>query len=442
MRDRADIIAAIATPPGRGGIGVVRVSGPALGQFTRCLLGRELVPRQATYMGFPDASGEPIDRGIAIAFAGPHSYTGEDVLELQGHGSPVVMAALLERCVACGARVAEPGEFTRRAYLNDRIDLVQAESVADLIEASNRAAARSAMRSLSGMFSDRIRALVREVTEARVFIEACLDFPEEEIDAATLSSVQRSLKRIQAEIDATRSAAGNGRLLAEGIQVALVGRPNVGKSSLLNRWVGEELAIVTPHPGTTRDTVRGSIAIGGVPVHLVDTAGLRATDDTVERIGVERSLAAAERADLVLIVRDASRPQEWPEMLPEGWGPDIARLTVWNKVDLAGWEPGSREGQVFVSALSGAGMPALQEAVLKVAGWQPGGEGEFSARARHVAALERAAAAVTRATGVAGAMELVAEELRTAQDALGGVTGEVTADDLLGEIFSRFCIGK
>lgn len=444
MRDTPDIIAAIATPAGRGGIGVVRVSGPDLSDFAKRLLGRELPARRAVYVRFPDASGESIDAGIALRFSGPHSYTGEDVVELQGHGSPVVLAALLERCVACGARVAEPGEFTRRAFLNDRLDLVQAESVADLIEASSRAAARSAMRSLAGAFSVRLERLTRQVTDLRVLIEACLDFPEEEIDAATQALVDDGLRRVSGEIAGTRAAAGNGRLLTEGIQVALAGRPNVGKSSLLNRWVGEDLAIVTPVPGTTRDTVSGTIAIRGVPVRLVDTAGLRDTDDPVERIGVERSLAAVGRADVVLVVRDASRPDETPELLPETAGEGAIRLLVWNKIDLVGWPAGARGSnrEICVSAQSGAGMEALEAAVLEGVGWDPGEGGEFSARARHLEALGIAAHAVERASLVRGSMELVAEELRIVQEAVGRITGEVTADDLLGEIFSRFCIGK
>ncbi len=441
-----ETIAAVATPAGRGGIGVVRVSGPLAGTIAREVAGAVPEPRHATRARFRDADGATLDDGLAIFFPAPHSYTGEDVLELQGHGGPVVMQQLLRRCVALGARVAEPGEFTRRAFLNDRLDLAQAESVADLIDASSDEAARSAARSLAGEFSGRIHALVDALVELRMHVEACIDFPEEEIDAADRALQDARLEELRAALASLLESARQGSVLREGIVVVLVGRPNVGKSSLLNQLAGDEVAIVTPLPGTTRDYVRATVAIEGVPVHLIDTAGLREATDEVERIGIERTWRAIAGAGAVLFLGDATAtaPGEDATLharLPTGV--PVARVT--NKIDLAGIAPGRSDDtagvNLRISARTGAGMDALRAWLLEVAGWRPHGEGVFMARERHLVALRQAQDALGRASGQQ-AFELKAEELRLAQDALGRITGEVSADELLGAIFSRFCIGK
>ena len=438
----------MATPAGRGGIGVVRVSGPESASIARAILGKLPAPRMATLCDFLAEDGSPIDHGIALFFSSPHSYTGEDVLELQGHGGPIVMAQLLRRCLSIGARVAEPGEFTRRAYLNDRLDLAQAESVADLIDASSMEAARSAARSLTGEFSRRIHELVERLVDLRMHVEACIDFPEEEIEAADRSAQGEKLASILSMLERLREEARQGAVLREGLVVVLIGRPNVGKSSLLNRLAGEELAIVTPVPGTTRDYVRGTLSLEGVPVHLIDTAGLRDTNDEVERIGVERPWRAIQEAGAALFVteRDGSAdPEEARQIarLPEG----LPIAHVVNKIDLSGLAPGhvgneARGPVVHVSAKTGAGMDALRGWLLETAGWRPHGEGLFMARERHLHALDEAGIHLLRARNIPQAFELLAEELRLAQNALGRVTGEFGADDLLGEIFSRFCIGK
>jgi tRNA modification GTPase len=441
-----DTIAAIATPAGRGGIGVVRVSGQDAPAIARALIGRVPVPRKVTHAVMRDAGGRQIEEGIAVYFAAPASYTGEAVLELQGHGSPVALASVLAACIDAGARLAEPGEFTRRAFLNGKLDLAQAEAVADLIEASTAAAARGALRSLNGEFSAAIDALVAQLTELRALTEATLDFPEEEVDALHREDVRRRLASVREALQAVLESSRQGSLLRTGINVVLAGRPNVGKSSLLNRLAGEERAIVTPIPGTTRDAVRETISIEGVPLNLVDTAGLRSATDEVERLGIERTWRELGRADLVLMMLDAvtgKTPED--EAILEKFPADAKRIVVWNKIDLAGHDAGARQGgphEVFISAKTGAGIGALREALLQAAGWERSGESLFVARERHLRALAEASARLRAADEQQARWEFFAEELRLAQQALSTITGEFSADDLLGEIFSRFCIGK
>ncbi len=411
-------------------------------------------PRRAASTDFLAADGLPLDSGLLLYFRAPHSFTGEDVLELHGHGGPVVMQTLLARCVELGARLAQPGEFARRAYENDKIDLAQAEGIADLIEAASAQAARSALRSLSGEFSRAVQAVVDQLVELRMLIEATLDFPDEDIPAeellADIDAVAR-LDRLMAGLDALRSRARQGAVLRTGLHVVLAGLPNVGKSSLLNRLAGEERAIVTDIAGTTRDAVRETIQVEGIPLHVIDTAGLRDTEDAVEKIGIERTWREIERADIVLQIVDA-RSGVTPAdhaiavKLPAG----IERIVIENKCDLAGLEPGrqSADGQVHLrlSAKTGAGMALLHDELLRVAGWSGHGEDVLLARERHLEALqtaaEKSALARRRLAEAGGRMELAAEELRLAQNALASITGEFTADDLLGEIFGRFCIGK
>ena len=432
-----DTIAAVATPPGRGGIGVLRVSGPRVSDVAAAVIGRLPAPRRATLCTARDSRGDPVDQGIALYFPAPHSYTGEPVLEFQGHGGPVVMQALLAAFLDAGARLAEPGEYTRRAFLNGRLDLAQAESVADLIDAASRAAARSALRSLSGEFSQAIDALVAALTELRALTEAMLDFPEDEVDALHRDDARARLETVRAGLEGVLAKSRQGSLLRSGINVVLAGRPNVGKSSLLNRLAGEERAIVTPIPGTTRDALRESIQIDGVPLNVIDTAGLRESRDEVERLGVERALKELGRADVVLAVYDAASPDR---SLPTAPPADAARIDVLNKIDLA---PGENlPGAVRVSAKTGEGLDALRRAILESAGWHADGETVFLARERHLRALASARARLESAAGEQGRWEFFAEELRLAQAALSEITGEFTADDLLGEIFARFCVGK
>jgi len=442
-----DAIAAIATPPGRGGIGVVRVSGPALEPTLHALAGRDVRPRQATRADFLDSTGAVIDQGLILYFRAPHSYTGEDVIELQGHGGPVVLNLLLQRCLELGARLAEPGEFTKRAFLNDKIDLAQAEGVADLIDAATAQAARCAMRSLQGDFSRLIEALVDALTELRIFVEATLDFPDEEVEFLESGKVRARLAAIRAQLAAIIAASQQGQLLRDGIHIVLTGQPNVGKSSLLNALAGTERAIVTEIPGTTRDLIRETINLRGVPLHVIDTAGLREPRDPVEKIGIERTWQAVAAADLVLWVSDLTRPETCvPDpALGVRTTAGVPQLHVLNKVDLAGLEPSVRTMggmvEVALSAKSGAGLDLLKTAVLTAAGWDVANEGAFMARERHLQALQLAQEHVTRAAGQSQ-VEFLAEELKLAQRALGSITGEVTADDLLGKIFSHFCIGK
>lgn len=442
-----DTIAAIATPHGRGGVGVVRVSGTNLNSLVTALLGRVPAPRQAVLAAFRDAGGGVIDEGLALYFPAPHSYTGEDVLELHGHGGVTVMHLLLARCLEAGARLAEPGEFSKRAYLNGKLDLAQAESVADLIDASTAEAARSAVRSLRGEFSQQVARLRNGLIELRALTEATLDFPDEEVDFLRAADAFRRLDGLAAELHALLASARQGALLREGAHVVLVGMPNVGKSSLLNRLAREELAIVTDVPGTTRDTIRSHIQIDGVPFHIIDTAGLRETDDAVERIGIERALAVAAAADLILLVTEygaAVAPQD--EAILSRLPRELPRIVVRNKIDLSGVAPAvrrsGRDAEVLLSARTGEGVGLLQQELLRDAGWTGQGEGIFMARERHLAALREAAGCLAAAGERVDRLELFAEELRRAHDALGRIAGEFTPDDLLGEIFGRFCIGK
>lgn len=441
-----DTIAAIATAPGRGGVGVVRVSGAGLGAFAFKLCGREPKPRTAHFTRFLDADERVIDEGILLYFAAPASFTGEDVLELQGHGGPVVMQMLLERCLQLGARLAEPGEFTRRAFLNGKLDLAQAESVADLIEASTAAAARSAVRSLSGRFSEEVHRIVDALIDLRMLVEATLDFPEEEIDFLERARAMPRLDNIRAQLEELLDRARQGALLRSGLNVVLVGEPNVGKSSLLNQLAGEDRAIVTEIAGTTRDALRETIQIEGIPLHIIDTAGLRDTIDVVERIGIERTWREIERADVILRLVDATQGEPGDDDIDRRLPPAVARITVINKIDLLGLEAGRSEaaGRVLlqVSARSGEGVELVRQELLRIAGWHAHGEDVILARERHLMALRKALAHVSEAGGQLGALELFAEELRLAQEQLGEITGEFTADELLGVIFSRFCIGK
>ncbi len=454
----APTIAAIATPPGRGGVGVVRVSGTGLEPLIAGVAGRVPPPRVATVATFRDARGAPLDHGLVLHFPAPASYTGEAVAEFHGHGGPSVLRLVLARCVELGARLAEPGEFTKRAFLNGKLDLAQAESVADLIDAATAAAARAAARSLAGEFSRDVHALVDALTELRTYTEATLDFPEEDIEFLRAGDVARRLADLRARLARVLAAARTGALLREGLTVVLVGEPNVGKSSLLNALAREEAAIVTPVPGTTRDTVERVIEIAGIPLTIVDTAGLRATDDVVERIGIERTWAAVGRADLAVLIVDARAAAD---DLPEGDRAILAKLpvalprvVVHNKADLAGVAPraaardadGTPRRHVWLSAKTGEGVALLEREVLALVGAEGATEDTYLARERHVVALrdaaEHLAAAAAHLAPKAPPIELFAEELRDAQGALAAITGEFSADDLLGAIFGRFCIGK
>ena len=438
----AESIVAIATAPGRGGVGVVRVSGDKVSAIAMAILGRLPAPRHATYCRFLDADGATLDEGIALVFAAPHSFTGEHVLELQGHGGPVVLNLILQRCVELGARLAEPGEFSRRAFLNGKLDLAQAEAVADLIDAASAEAARSAVRSLSGAFSARIAELVEALTRLRMLVEATLDFPEEEIDFLRDADAFGRLDAIDASLQAVRAQAKQGAMLREGLTVVLIGQPNVGKSSLMNQLAGFEAAIVTEIAGTTRDTVREAIQIEGVPLHLIDTAGLRETEDAVEKIGIARTWAAVDKADVALLLVDAAHGLGERESAILQRLPQVARLTIHNKIDVTAEAPRMVGDEIWLSAKTGAGIELLRGKLLEAAGWQAAGEGAFMARARHLDALGRASGHLAAARESAAQLELFAEELRLAQAALSEITGEFTADDLLGEIFSTFCIGK
>ncbi len=451
-----DTIAAIATPPGRGGIGVVRISGARVPAMIERIVGRPLVPREASVATFRDDEGEPIDQGLALYFAAPRSYTGEPVLELHGHGGAAVMRALLARCIALGARLARPGEFTERAFLNGKLDLAQAESVADLIDAATTTAARAAARSLSGVFSREVRALVDALIDLRMRVEAALDFPEEDLDFVRADDAQGRLAAIGARLARMLAQASQGALLREGVTVVLVGVPNVGKSSLLNRLAGDDVAIVTPIPGTTRDPIREVIDVLGVPLTIVDTAGLRPTDDPIESLGIERTWAAVGGADLVIAIVDARAvvdaiPEPDREIL-DRLPPSLPLMVVHNKIDIAsppmkhGVEQREGRPHVFLSAKTGDGVDALRRAILEAAGAHEDVGGTFIARERHLAALRAARsrldAAAAHLVSAHPPLELFAEELREAQQSLASITGEFTADDLLGVIFSRFCIGK
>ena len=447
---KSDTIAAIATAPGRGGVGVIRISGSNLLPFAFALSGKSPKPRYATLADFKAADGTTLDSGILLFFPNPHSFTGEDVLELQGHGGPVVMQMLLARCLDLGARLAEPGEFSRRAFLNGKMDLAQAEAVADLIDAATASAARSAVRSLQGEFSRAIGELNDELINLRMLVEATLDFPEEDIDFLKAANAFGRLENLQQKLAEIFDRASQGKLLQSGLHVVLAGQPNVGKSSLLNRLAGDDLAIVTPIAGTTRDALRSTIQIEGIPLHIIDTAGLRDTDDEVEKIGIERSWKEIERADAILLLVDArtgvgTADREILARLPER----LKRITIYNKIDLAGVAPERHDDTgctaISLSARSGEGIDLLRQELLRIAGWHQT-EDVFMARERHLRALsdtqEHVLAARQVVEGIFPALELFAEELRLAQQSLGQITGEFTPDDLLGVIFSRFCIGK
>ena len=467
-----DPIAAIATAPGRGAVGIVRVSGKGLGVLVEAVCGRTLRPREATYLPFRDAVGQPIDQGLALFFPAPHSYTGEDVPELQAHGGPVVLQLLLARCLEAGAqahpatgqpalpglRVAQPGEFTERAFLNDKIDLAQAEAIADLIDASTTAAARSASRSLTGAFSHEIHALRDALIHLRMLVEATLDFPEEEIDFLRKADARGQLSNLKQTLSQVMQRARQGALLREGIKVVIAGQPNAGKSSLLNALAGAELAIVTPIAGTTRDKVQQTIQIEGVPLHIIDTAGLRDSDDEVERIGIARAWDEIAGADAVLFLHDLARRDAMDyraadavieSTLAEKLPSSVPVIDVWNKVDCV---PGAAQpasagrAAVHLSARTGEGLDALRRILLEVAGWQSAPEGVYIARARHVQALrtvqQHLEEAAAQLDALGPALDLLAEELRLAQNALSSITGEFSSDDLLGVIFSSFCIGK
>ena len=441
-----DTIAAVATPPGRGGVGIIRISGQQVTELAASILGSLPSPRKAVHRLFKAADGTPLDDGIALYFPAPHSFTGEDVLELQGHGGTVVLDMLLKRCLALGARMARPGEFSERAFLNDKLDLAQAEAIADLIDSGSEQAARSALRSLQGEFSTAVNTLLIGLIELRVYVEAALDFPDEEIDFLADAAVTRRLEAIKQQLHTIFLKARQGSLLRDGMHLVIVGRPNAGKSSLLNALAGQETAIVTEIAGTTRDVLRERINLDGMPLHIVDTAGLRDSDDPVEKIGIERAWAEMAKADLILLLVDDTRHDE-PEnaeilaRLPS----HLPRITVHNKVDLSGKLPGKQGEHLYISAKQSLGIEALRAELKTRMGYQGEAEDTFIARRRHLQALEDTQAAVDRAEFQLrefNAGELMAEELRLAQDALGQITGRFTPDDLLGEIFSNFCIGK
>ncbi len=447
LSPNADTIAAVSTAQGRGGVGVVRISGRNLQALANRILGRLPKPRHATYGNFLDDKGDVLDRGIALYFPAPHSYTGEEVLELQGHGGPAVLQLLLQRCLDLGARLAQPGEFTQRAFLNDKLDLAQAESVADLIDANTAEAARSAMRSLRGDFSATIRELVDELIYLRMLVEAMLDFPDEEVDVIDLNHRDELLNKIRLKLQRTLDSAKQGSLLREGAHVVIAGQPNVGKSSLLNRLSGEEVALVSDIPGTTRDVIRQVIQIRGVPLHIMDTAGLRNSQDEIENMGIERTHQTLSRADLILLLLDANQGMTaGDEAILAGLPAEIPRLLVCNKADLLKDKSSiyakEHDPFVFVSAKTGEGLEELLTRLLDAVGWRDHESGSFMARERHLRALLLAQTNLKQAHALLASAELFAEELRLAQRALNEITGEFTPDDLLGEIFSRFCIGK
>ncbi len=442
----ADTIVAVASAQGRGGVGVVRISGPDVQALANGILGKLPKARRATYSNFLDDKGDILDQGIALYFAAPHSYTGEEVLELQGHGGPVVLYMLLQRCVDLGARLAQPGEFTRRAFLNNKMDLAQAESVADLIDANSSEAARSALRSLRGEFSSAIRELVDALIHLRMLVEAMLDFPDEEVDSVDLQRRDILLNDIRQKLQHTLDKAKQGSLLREGAHIVIAGQPNVGKSSLLNKLSGEEVALVSDIPGTTRDVIRQAIQLHGVPLHIIDTAGLRESEDVVENLGIARTHQTLHRADLILLLLDASQGLTVKdETILAGLPVGIPRLLVFNKSDLLhGKSPFGAEDNraIFISAKTGAGLDELRSKLLEAVGWSAQDGGAFMARERHLRALQLAQHHLRQAHEVLAGAELFAEELRLAQRALSEITGEFTSDDLLGEIFSSFCIGK
>jgi tRNA modification GTPase len=448
---RKSTIAAIATAPGRGGVGIVRVSGPQAKTIAEALVGFTPKIRYAHFTPFYGADGHVLDEGLCLYFAAPHSFTGEDVVEFQGHGGPVILDMVLERIVSLGAEMARPGEFSERAFLNDKIDLAQAEAVADLIAASSKQAAKQAMNSLQGVFSRAVNALVEDLIALRIYVEAAIDFPEEEVDFLGDGKIATALQGLSEQIRNLLEGATQGRLLQEGIKIVLAGRPNAGKSSLLNALVDREAAIVTPIAGTTRDLVNERFHLDGIPLHLVDTAGLRSSEDVVEQIGISRAWQEIHNADQILLLIDATDPHQWDlnQHWPEFFGdPQLAQklILVLNKIDLV--DPGSLcfgpHKPIYLSAKTGAGLEALKQQLKAQVGYQQLAEGGFSARRRHIEALERARHYLAQGDLQLqqGSGELVAEDLRLAQQHLGEITGTFTPDDLLGRIFSAFCIGK
>ncbi len=456
LKNHTDCIVAVATATGRAGVGVVRLSGADLTPFVEGLLGEkaDLKPRQAYYRDFVDADGEVLDQGLVIAFYAPHSFTGENVLELHGHGGPVVLDSLINRCVQLGARLARPGEFSERAFLNDKLDLAQAEAIADLIDANSSQAARSAVRSMQGEFSAMVHELVQRMIEARVYVEAAIDFPEEEIDFLADTALRNKLKTLDSDLAAIHATAQQGALLRDGITLVIAGKPNAGKSSLLNSMAGQDVAIVTDIAGTTRDLLREKINLSGVPLNIIDTAGLRDTQDLVEQQGVIRAWQEIGKADAILHVVDIVESQAeeldsvWPEYVERFPNNDQKIITVLNKVDLVKAESrGNQPSQniVCISAKTGQGMDELKQLILTNVGFEAQAEGQFSARRRHLDAIAKAAEFVSKGIGqleTMGAGELLAEDLREAQRYLSEITGEFSSDDLLGVIFSSFCIGK
>jgi tRNA modification GTPase len=450
MIDACDTIAAVATPAGQGGVGIVRVSGPAVRGIAAHLCGRLPAPRRAAYLAFRDEDGSPLDQGIALFFPSPRSFTGEDILELHGHGGPVVLDMLLARVCALGARPARPGEFSERAFLNDKLDLVQAEAIADLIASASREAARGALRSLEGEFSTRIHALVQALIHLRMYVESAIDFPEEEIDFLSDGHIAAELDAVIAELAHVMAAARQGRLLRDGMAVVIAGEPNAGKSSLLNALAQRDAAIVTDIPGTTRDVLREHIHLDGLPLHIIDTAGLRDSSDPVESQGIQRAWAEIAKADRVLLVVDDqvgvnAASLHILQRLPN----NLAVTVAHNKIDLSGREAAMWRDElgehVAISAKQGTGLAELKRHLIESMGYHPDGEGTFIARRRHLDSLQSAARFLDHAKAALNerhAGELLAEDLRLAQQSLGEITGEFTSDDLLGRIFSQFCIGK
>jgi tRNA modification GTPase len=448
--DQSDTIAALATPAGRGGVGIIRISGPAAAEIAQNILGKLPAPRRAEYLPFYDLDGRVIDSGLALYFPNPHSFTGEDVLELQGHGGPVVLDLLLQQTLQLGARLARPGEFSERAFLNDKIDLAQAEAIADLIEAGSEQAARSAMQSLQGVFSDWVHATVEALTELRMFVEAAIDFPEEEIDFLADERVTEKLKFLLNDIEQVIDTAHQGQLLREGMRIVLAGQPNTGKSSLLNALAGRETAIVTEVPGTTRDVLKEEINIDGMPLHIIDTAGLRESGDVVEQEGIRRTWQEIEQADCILLLLDdragfSDKEQQILDQLPHR----LPVTRVFNKIDLTGAQVELLEDEngvkVKLSAKNGQGIDLLRDHLKTQVGYHGTSDGLFMARRRHLDALERARLHIEKGyeqLQTHHAAELLAEELKLAQQALGEITGEVSSDELLGRIFTSFCIGK
>lgn len=443
----ADTICAVATPPGTGGLGIVRVSGPLVPDLCEGILGFIPEPRYATLTAFKDGQGGVIDSGLALYFPAPNSFTGEHVLELHGHGGAYVLRSVMQRVQELGSRGAQPGEFSERAFLNDKIDLVQAEAIADLIESGTDAAARAAQRSLQGEFSAHVQALQEALTSIRVFVEAAIDFPDEEIDFLAESDVVQRIETAQKQLQELLGSARQGRLLRDGIVLAIIGRPNAGKSSLLNALSGQESAIVTEFPGTTRDVLREMIDLDGIPVHVADTAGIRETSDVIEAEGVRRAREALASADIVLLMTDASLPLEIQQGLEDELPDHASCIRIANKVDLLEKSgiPSEDPHRVWISAKTGQGMDRLKDRIREAVGATDRSDGNFSARQRHVDALKRSRGHLESGCAeylASGSGELLAEELRLAQVALGEITGEMLPDDLLGEIFSSFCIGK